>query len=382
MTFGLLALMVLAGLAGPVLALPGRWALPVVLGEVLAGVILGPTVADVVPAHDRTLTFLADIGFALVMFVAGSHVPVGDPQLRKGVRLGLLRAVGVGLAAAVLAVAIDAVYGTGHVGLYAVLMASSSAALVIPIVDSLHLTGPAVLQAIPQVAIADAACIVALPLAIQPSRAGRAALGALAVCACAAAVFVILRYTERNGMRRTVHHVSQRRGFALELRIQLAILFALAALAVWSHVSIMLAGFTFGIAVAAIGEPRRLARQLFALTEGFFAPLFFVWLGASLDLRALWHHPSYIWLGVVLGVGAVLAHLVTVVSGQPVRVGVLAAAQLGVPVAATALGTQLGVLRPAEGPAILLGALVTIAASVVAGSRLGLLAQHRPGPPQ
>jgi Kef-type K+ transport system membrane component KefB len=382
MTFGLLALLVVAGLAGPLLALPGRWALPVVLGEILAGVVLGPTVADVVAVHDGTLTFLADIGFALVMFVAGSQVPVGDPQLRKGIRLGLARALGVGVAATVLAVAIDAVFGIGHVGLYAVLMASSSAALVMPIVDSLRLTGPAVLQAIPQVAIADAACIVALPLAIQPSRAGRAALGALAVCACAATVFVALRYVEQRGLRVKLHRVSERRAFALELRIQLAVLFALAALAVWSHVSIMLAGFTFGLAVSAVGEPRRLARQLFALTDGFFAPLFFVWLGASLDLRALWHHPSYVGLGVALGGGAILAHLVTVVSGQPVRLGLLAAAQIGVPVAATTLGSQLGVLRPAEGPAILLGALVTIAASVLAGSRLGLLAQHRPGPGQ
>ncbi len=56
-------------------------------------------------------------------------------------------------------------------------MASSSAALVLPIVDSLSLTGPAIVQVLPQVAIADAACIVALPLAIDPARAGRAALG-------------------------------------------------------------------------------------------------------------------------------------------------------------------------------------------------------------
>jgi Kef-type K+ transport system membrane component KefB len=376
MTFGVLALLVLAGLVGPVLALPGRWALPVVPGELLAGVVLGPSVADVVPVHDRTLTFLADIGFALVMFVAGSHVPLGDPALRRGVRLGLLRAVGVGLAAVVLAFVVDAVFGTGHVGLYAVLMASSSAALVMPIVDSLRLTGPAVRQAIPQVAIADAACIVALPLVVQPSKAGRAVLGVLAVCACAAVIFVVLRYFERTGLRVRLHHVSERRAFAMELRIQLVILFALAALAVWAHVSIMLAGFTFGLAVAAVGEPRRLARQLFALTDGFFAPLFFVWLGATLDLRALGNHPSYIALGVALGAGAVLAHAVTVATGQPFAVSVLTAAQLGVPVAAATLGGRLGVLRPGEGPAILLGALVTVGTAAAAGSRLGLLAQH------
>jgi Kef-type K+ transport system membrane component KefB len=58
--------------------------------------------------------------------------------------------------------------------------------------------------------------------------------------------------------------------------------------------------------VAAVSQPRRLARQLLAVTDGFFAPLFFVWLGASLDLRKLGRHPSMIGLGLALGTGAVL----------------------------------------------------------------------------
>src|SRR6185437_634956 len=106
-------------------------------------------------------------------------------------------------------------------------------------------------------------------------------------------------------------------------------LFALAALATRTHVSIMLAGFAVGLAVAGVGEPRRLARQLFAVTEGFFGPLFFVWLGAALDLRALGRHPAMILLGVALGIGAVLVHAAMRLSGQPVALGMLASAQLG-----------------------------------------------------
>jgi Kef-type K+ transport system membrane component KefB len=376
MTFGALALIVVAGLLGPALAARGQWHLPVLLGELAAGVLLGPTGISRLHPDNPTWTFMADIGFALVMFVVGTHVPARDPQLLRGVRLGALRALGVGVVAVGLALAINAIFHTGHTSLYAVLMASSSAALVLPIVDSLSLTGPAIVQVLPQVAIADAACIVALPLAIDPARAGRAALGSLAVSLCAAALFVILRANERNGWRARLHKVSERRSFALELRIQLAILFSLAALAVATHVSIMLAGFSFGLVVAAVGEPRRLAKQLFALTEGFFAPLFFVWLGASLNLRDLGHHPSYIGLGLLLGAGGVVAHVAMRAAGQPLPVGALAAAQLGVPVAAAALGTQLDLLQPGEAPAILLGALVTIAVSVLAGSVLA----ERAGP--
>jgi Kef-type K+ transport system membrane component KefB len=268
--------------------------------------------------------------------------------------------------AALLGTGVAALFGTGNGALYAVLMASSSAALILPIVGSLQLQGPAVLQLLPQVAIADAACIVALPLVIDPAHAGRAALGACAVIGCATLLFFGLRSLELSGARKRLHRVSERRKFTLELRVSLTILFTLAAVAVASHVSIMLAGFSFGLVVAAIGQPRRLAKQLFALTEGFLGPLFFVWLGASLDVRDLAENPSLIGLGVLLGVGAVLAHVAMRLTGQPLSIGALACAQLGVPVAAATLATQLKALGPGEAPALILGALITITVATVA----------------
>ncbi len=366
-TFGTLALICVAGIVGPLLATPPRWHIPVVLGELAAGFVLGQTGFRVLHASNTTFTFLGDIGFALVMFVAGSKVPVRDATLRTALRTGALRAVAVGALAAVGGIVIAHLFGIGHASLYAVLLASSSAALVLPIIDSLSLSGPSVLQMLAQVAIADTACIVALPLAIDPKHAGRAALGSVAVAAAATVMFLVLRDMDRRGLRKRVHVLSERRLFALELRINLVLLFALAALATQTHVSIMLAGFSFGLAIAGVGEPRRLAKQLFAVTDGFFAPLFFVWLGASINLRELGQHPSFIALGLTLGFGAILVHALMRFAGQPIPLGVLAAAQLGVPVAAATVGAQLHILRPGEAPALMLGALVTIGAASVSG---------------
>nr|WP_202888595.1 cation:proton antiporter [Kribbella solani] len=376
----MLAVVVAIGLIGPLLALPRGWHIPIVLGELVAGVVLGKTGFGYLTASDPRFTFLADIGFGLVMFVAGTHVPVRDASLRRAIRPGLLRAVLTGVVATGLAFALNAIFGTGHVALYAVLMASSSAALILPIVDSLGLGGRSVVELLPQVAIADAACIVALPLAIDPPHAGRAALGAVAVIAAGVVVFFLLNRLERSGLRQRAHKVSEDRRFALELRVSLMVLFALAGLATATHVSIMLAGFVLGLAVAAVGEPRRLARQLFALTEGFLGPVFFVWLGASLDLRELGTKPAFIGLGAALGVGAVISHLSGKLTRQPLSIGALASAQLGVPVAAATVGTTLHVLQPGEPSALILGALITIAISAAAGGiavRHGLTAPKR-----
>jgi Kef-type K+ transport system membrane component KefB len=366
--FATLALIGAVALAGPLLALPRRWHLPVVLGELVVGVALGRSGTHTLHPGDATFSFLADVGFALVMVVAGSHVPVRDRTLRAGLRTGAVRAVAVGVVSAGLGYGLSVAFGTDHAALYAVVLASSSAALVLPVVDSLGLRGRHVLALLPQVAIADAACIVALPLAIDPGHAGRAALGALAVIGAALVLWLGLDQVERRGWRRHLHRVSERRRFALELRIGLLAVFALAALATQTHVSIMLAGFAVGLVLAAIGEPHRLAKQLFAVTEGFLGPLFFVWLGASVNLGALRVHPSYVGLGLALGFGAVVTHLLMRASGQPVPLALLASAQLGVPTAAATLGTQLHLLRPGESAALLLGAVVTIGVSVLGGS--------------
>ena len=181
MDFTVLAVIVLAGLVGPLLAFPRGWHVPVVVGELTVGIMLGRTGLGYLDATDHTFSFLAEVGFGLVMFVAGTHVPVRDASLRRSLGRGTARAVLVGAGSAVLGVLLAAAFGTGHAALYAVLMASSSAALILPIIGSLDLRGEHVLQLLPQVAIADAVCIVALPLAIDPVHAGRAGLGALVV---------------------------------------------------------------------------------------------------------------------------------------------------------------------------------------------------------
>lgn len=369
MSFTVLALIGAVALVGPMISLHPVVRIPVVIGEIAAGVAVGESGLRLLDGHDPTFAFLADqVGFALVMFVAGSHVPIRTPALRAGLRPGLLRALVVAVLAIPAGTAIAAAAGTGHGLLYAVLLACSSAAVIMPVVDELPLTAPAILAMLPQIAIADAAGIVLLPLVLDPQRAPVSAAGALTLLVAAVVLYRLLRAAEVSGRRRALHRLSEARHLALELRISLIALFAMAALAHALHVSVMLAGFAAGLAVAAVGEPRRLANQLFALTEGFFAPLFFVWLGATLDVRAALTQPRFVLLGLVLGLAAAAVHGVMALTGQPLSVALTTCAQLGVPVAAASLGRSQGVLAPGEDAAVLLGALVTIAVTAAAAA--------------
>ncbi|OBH89323.1 sodium:proton antiporter [Mycobacterium sp. E2989] len=366
--FHTLALLTAIGLAGPLLAALPRLRIPVIIGELLAGLVVGRTGLNLVDVTNPTFQLLANVGFALVMFVVGTHVPVRAGGLRSSLPRALGRVALAGGAAAALGVGLAVAFGTGHAAMYAVLMASSSAALALPVIDSLRLRGPQVVAVTAQIAVADTACIVLLPLVIDLHHAPTAALGALAVAGCAAVLFVVMRQSDARGWRRRMHAYSESHRFALELRTNLMVLFALAALAVSTRVSVMLAGFAVGLVVGMVGEPRRLARQLFGITEGFFSPLFFVWLGASLQVRELGAHPKLILLGAGLGLGAVLAHAAGRLLGQPLTLAVLSAAQLGVPVAAATIGTEEHLLVAGEASALMFGALLTIAAASIAGA--------------
>ena len=55
MNFGVLALIVLAGLAGPLLGAGRSIFVPLVIGEILAGVVIGRTGLDAVDPTDPTV---------------------------------------------------------------------------------------------------------------------------------------------------------------------------------------------------------------------------------------------------------------------------------------------------------------------------------------
>ena len=91
--FDTLALLVVVGMVGPFLTAVPWLAIPVIIGELIAGMAIGRTGFDIVDTTDPTFTLLASIGFALMMFVVGTHVPVRDMSLRASLPTAVLRAV-------------------------------------------------------------------------------------------------------------------------------------------------------------------------------------------------------------------------------------------------------------------------------------------------
>ena len=77
------------------MSLLSRGALPAVVGQLLAGVVLGRTLLDVVHPADPPLLLLYDVGFATLMFTVGMHVPLHDRRLRAALAGRIVRRGGV-----------------------------------------------------------------------------------------------------------------------------------------------------------------------------------------------------------------------------------------------------------------------------------------------
>ncbi len=377
-SFAQLTLIAIAGLCGPLLSSSRRITIPVVVGELLAGVALGKTGAGLIKASDPTIAFLGNIGFAMLMLVAGMHVPLRNRGLVGSLGRGAVAVVASAVLGAGGGLAIAHGLGLGHPAVWAILLATGSAAIVLPALQEAGVDGDRALLAMAWATVADVTTIVAVPLVLDPSKALRAGLGALAVAGGAVLVLMIGRVLARHGRVHDLRRDSKKKRWALDLRVALVALFALCALAEWVGTSIMIAGFAAGLIVAVEGGPHRLSNQVSGVANGFLVPLFFVVLGASLNVRALVEDPTSLELAGALIVGIVVVHVLAArVIRAPTWVGLVVSAQLGVPAAVVKLGISDGVLKAGQGAAIIIGALASLCACA-AGAQLAR--RESPGP--
>ncbi len=371
MNFGTLVVIVLAGLGGPLLGLAGRRFVPVVIGEILAGILVGPTVLDAVNPANGTIAFLGEIGFAMLMLTVGMHLPLRDRRLAASLRSGAVLAAIVCVLAVPAGLLAAAIAGTGHAAVYVVLLASGSAAVLLPALQETGLDGPGVMTLMAQVTIADLITILSVPIVLQPGRLGHALLGGALVAATVIALLGLARALAARGWVHHLRRLSKQRHWALDLRLSLLVLFLLVWIAQRGGTSILIAGFGAGVTVAVIGGPKRLSTQMRGVAEGFFIPLYFVVLGAQLDLGGLFNDPSLLALAGLLAALNVVIHLLaTALTRRPPAMGLVATAQLGVPAAVASLGLAEHVLSAPVATAIVAAALVSLGVCTLGVERL------------
>lgn len=388
MTLVHVAVVALLAAASPLLGrLVPRGLVPVVVLEILLGVVAGPTVLRWFTL-DPALDTLALLGVAFLFFLAGLEVDLG--ALRGSLLARGVLAYAVGLAVAFGCAAVLARAGLVEAPwLVGVAFSATGLGLVIPILGNaalLHTGRGRVLVA--GASVAEFAAVVVLALSAgAESVTSLVLLTLLAV----AAVAVTVAGRRLGAIRPLGGAVDRLSGGTAQLRVRLsvALVVVFAALAQAAGLEVVLgAFFAGGILNVLDGDAMRdpaLRDRLDGIGYGFLIPVFFVVSGARLDFSAL-------------GSGALVLVPLLVLTGLLARgvaaavyrrgrrdattgaTALLFATSLPFVVTAGQVGVAAGQLRPGTAAAMTTAALVGVCVFPAAGVALLRRAPERADP--
>jgi Kef-type K+ transport system membrane component KefB len=364
---GLLIVVAVAFAAPFVLGLFPGVRLPSVVLEIVAGIVVGPSVLGWVEV-DGTIEVISTLGLAFLLFLGGLEIDFArlrGPVLRR-TSLGYLLSFSV---AVVVSLGLS---GAGLVDtplLIAIALASTSLGVLIPVLkDAGESDSPLGQLVIAAGSIADFGAIILLSLLFSGEGGTGATLLLIGtLLALAVAVLLVVRGAERSARIRADLLRLQDTTAQIRVRGTMVLVIGFAAVAQQLGLEVILGTFAAGAVLTAADADRVMThpdfrRKLEAIGFGLFVPVFFVTTGVRFDLDALVSSTSS-----VLMVPIFLAALL-VVRGVPAllyrgvldRRRLLAAAlmqatSLPFIVAATAIGLELGLID-AAGSAALVGA--------------------------
>lgn len=369
---GLLLVAAIAFLAPLLLGMAPRVRLPAVVAEIVAGIVIGPSVLDWVHP-DEAIQILSAIGLALLLFLGGLEVEID--RLRG--RLLRLSLIGLGLSL-ILGFAIATglkLSGLAESPLFmAIVLSATSLGLVIPLLkDAGHSNSEFGQLTIGASSIADFGAVILLSLFFSKgATAGATLILLVSFVVLVGAIGLAIARVGRS--MRIANVLLEQQDTTAELRIRGAVLllFAFLFLAQRLGLEVILAAFIAGAALKLLDRDLMMTHPNFhlkleAIGFGLFIPVFFVTSGLTFDLKALFANPSAflripIFLVALMAVRGIPALLYRpIVGGRRAAVaGLLQATSLPFIVAASAIGMQLGVITRVTEAALVAAGLFSV----------------------
>ena len=358
--------------------LAGRLPLPVVVVEIVLGILVGPDLLDLAQP-DAFISFFSNLGLGMLFFFAGYEIDFehirGSP-LRLAVfgwLLSLVLAYSLGGLLELSGLVVSLLF-TGSA------MATTAIGTLIPILGD---AGEMRTRFGTYLVAAGAAgefgpiLLVTLVFSTKSALTNTLILGAFVLLAVVAALLVVRGVGRGWGLlERTLETSGQ-----LMIRIAVVIIFALAALAATLGLDLLLGGFVAGVIVriALKGrEVRLFESKLTAVGYGFFIPFFFVVSGIEFNLNAfvddpvnLLKLPLFLALFLIVrGVPAMLLYRNELERQGRVALAIFSATQLPMVVAITTLAVHEGHMRSATAAALVGAAILSTTIFPILGLRL------------
>ena len=392
-SFGGLLIVVAVAFAAPfVLGLFPRVKLPSVVIEIVAGIVIGPSVLGLVHS-DQSIEVISVIGLAFLLFLAGLEIDFG--KLRGTILSLTLAGFAVSFAIAIMASLVLKASGLIETPLLvAIILCATSLGVLVPVLkDAGQISSTFGQLIIAAGTIADFGAVILLSIFFSgEGGVGSTLLLIIGLVVLAAAVLVAVKGAERSMTIRSDLLRLQDTTAQIRVRGAVVLMVGFAAIAQKLGLETILGAFMAGAILSLLDRDQAMThpdfrRKLEAIGFGVFIPVFFVASGINYDLDALTASASNVVMVPIFLAALVLARGLPALiyrrlldGRQTAIAGLMQATSLPFIVAATAIGQDLGLLSAAEGAALIGAGLLSVLLFPIVG--LTLLRRDMPTPSQ
>jgi Kef-type K+ transport system membrane component KefB len=365
--------------------------LPSVVLEILAGIVIGPSVLGIVHV-DEAISVIALLGLAFLLFLAGLEIEF-DKLRGRVLRLTLM---GFAISFVIALLAALLLKATGLIEtplLIAIILCATSLGVLIPVLkDAGEISSTFGQLIVAAGTIADFGAVILLSIFFS----GEGGVGATllligSLVLLAVVVFIAVKTAERSSLLSQDLIRLQDTTSQIRVRGAVVLLVGFAAIANSLGLESILGAFMAGAILSLLDRDEEMThpefrRKLEAIGFGVFIPVFFVASGVNYDLDALLSSASN-----VIMVPIFLAALVAA-RGLPALIyrnlldarhtmiaGLMQATSLPFIVAAVAIGEDLDLVSAAEGAALIGAGLLSVLLFPALG--LSLLRRGKESPP-
>ncbi len=345
-----------------------RLKLPGIVGEILAGVVIGPQVLHWLEPN-AVLSAFADLGLIFLLFRVGLEVKPSS----------LMRVGGTALAVAVCGVIVPFVMGWAIMAAWhapriealfmGVSMVATSVGITAEVLKRMGVLSLRSSQIILAAAVVDDILgLLALSVASSVARGGLKVAGILLTALLAIGFTVIVARWGSKVMQSVVPQVHPKLNIPeTEFAVAMAVLFGLSALAVWAGIAAITGAFLAGMAMSETVEQR--VHDLTAGVTEVFLPFFLAGIGMHLDLITFRKKETLLLTGAIV-LAAIVSKLVGCGLGA-IRLGRREAWQVGagmiprgeVGMVVAQIGVGFGVIaQPVYGVIVAMSVITTLVA--------------------
>lgn len=352
--------------------------LPVVVAEILMGIIIGHSFLNIVE-RDSVLNILSTLGFIFLMFLSGLEIDFKafkkDSRSRQGknkqeknlpshLNLALTVFGFIMLISIILAYAFKWLGLVDDVLLMIIIISTISLGVVVPTLKEMNIMRTTIGQFILLVAVlADLVTMLLLTVYGAINGHGGSTIWLTGILIVFTIIFYILGgvFKRMSFLQKLMDGTTQ-----IGIRAVFALIILLVALAEGVGAEYILGAFLAGVVVSLLNPDEEMVEKLDSFGYGFFIPIFFIMVGVDLNIPSLIKEPSLLLIIPVLIIAFVVSKLIPVLfikrwfdTKTTIASAFLLTSTLSLVIAAAKIAEQLKTISAETSGILILSAVIT-----------------------